>query len=86
MSDRPTFEHKAFYSPNEVAAILGVSRSYASARVADGRIQAVRLSPRARRVPYAEVMRLVDQPLPVRRRAMSVDAIEAVSRDLAAEA
>lgn len=60
------FELKAFYSPAEVAAILGVSVSYINGRVDKGEIDAVRLSPRVTRIPYASLMALVGQALPVR--------------------
>lgn len=60
------FEHKAFYSPAEVAEILGVSVSYINSRVDKGEIDAVRLSPRVTRIPYGSLMALVGRPLPVR--------------------
>jgi excisionase family DNA binding protein len=60
------FEHKPFYSPAEVAAILGVSPSYINSMVDRGEIDAIRLSPRVTRIPYGSVMSLVGQALDVR--------------------
>lgn len=57
------FEHKAFYSPAEVASILGVSVSYVNSQVEKGAIDAIRLSPRVTRIPYAALMILVGTPL-----------------------
>ena len=57
------FEHKAFYSPAEVASILGVSVSYVNAQVEKGTIDAIRLSPRVTRIPYGALMSLVGTPL-----------------------
>ena len=57
------FEHKAFYTPAEVASILGVSVSYVNAQVDKGLIDAIRLSPRVTRIPYGALMALVGTPL-----------------------
>ena len=57
------FEHKAFYSPSEVASILGVSVSYVNSQIEKGAIDAVRLSPRITRIPYAALMILAGTPL-----------------------
>ena len=59
------FELKPYYSPAEVAAILGVSVSYVNLRIERGEIDAVRLSPRITRIPYGTLRGLVDKPLPV---------------------
>jgi len=67
------FEHKAFYSPAEVAAILGVSVSYINSRVDKGEIDAIRLSPRVTRIPYGSLMSLVGQALPVRVKRRSAE-------------
>lgn len=78
------FEPKAFYSPSELAAILGVSVSYVNSQVEKGAIRAIRLSPRVTRIPYAAVMRLVGSPLEVtveRRSAAERARERAVRRD-----
>jgi excisionase family DNA binding protein len=59
------FEHKPFYSPAEVASILGVSVSYINHRIDRGEIDAIRLSPRVTRVPYGVLRALVGRPLAV---------------------
>jgi len=79
------FEHKAFYSPTEVAAILGVSHSYVTQHVHDGLISAIRVSPRVTRIPYATLMALLERPLPIRRFRMSPADIDGVSRSLQEE-
>lgn len=76
------FEHKAFYSPAEVAAILGVSHSYVTQYIHDGLISAIHVSPRVTRIPYATLMALLERPLPVRRFRMSPAEINDVSRSL----
>jgi hypothetical protein len=59
------FEQKPFYSPAEVAGILGVSVSYINHRIDRGEIDAIRLSPRVTRVPYGVLRALAGQPLAV---------------------
>jgi excisionase family DNA binding protein len=79
------FEHKAFYSPSEVATILGVSHSYVTDSIRVGRIAAVHVSPRVTRIPYATLMALLANPLPIRRRRMTPAEIKAVSQSLVEE-
>jgi len=76
------FEHKAFYSPAEVAAILGVSVSYVNSQVERGVIDAIRLSPRVTRIPYAALMVLVGTPMAptVERRTKAERARERAAR------
>ncbi len=76
------FEHKAFYTPAEVASILNVSHSYVTESIRVGRIAAIRVSPRVTRVPYATLMALLESPLPVRRFRLSPAEIEATSESL----
>lgn len=76
------FEHKAFYSPAEVAQIIGASHSYVTDSIRAGRIAAIHLSPRVQRVAYGTLMALLERPLPVRRRRMAASEIEAVSKTL----
>jgi len=80
--DVDQFEHKAFYSPAEVALILDVSHSYVTDSIREGRIAAIHLSPRVQRVAYGTLMALLERPLPVRRRRMTPAEIEAVSQTL----
>lgn len=79
------FEHKAFYSPAEVALILNVSHSYVTDSIREGRIAAIHLSPRVQRVAYGTLIALLERPLPVRRRRMAPAEIEAVSKTLGDE-
>lgn len=53
------FERKPYYSPVELAAILGVHRATIDRYIRDGRLRAVKLSARAYRIPLGAVLRLV---------------------------
>jgi excisionase family DNA binding protein len=53
------FERKPYYSPAELAAILGVHRATIDRYIRDGRLRAVKLSARAYRIPLGAVLRLV---------------------------
>ena len=79
------FPAKAFYSPAEVAHILGVSDSHVTNMVKGGAIEAVRVSPRIIRISYGTLMSLIGQPLHVRRRALPADEVEAGRRELREE-
>ena len=79
------FPAKAFYSPAEVAHILGVSDSHITNMVKSGAIEAVRISPRIIRISYGTLMRLIGQPLDVRRVALTADEVEAERRELREE-
>ena len=79
------FEHKPFYTPTEVAAILGASHSYVTDAIRQGRIEAIHLSPRVTRISYATLLALIERPLPIRRTRMTTADIEAVSRSLRRE-
>jgi excisionase family DNA binding protein len=58
-------EPKPFYSPGEVAEILGVSVSYINSRIERHEIDAIRLSPRVTRIPYGVLQSLIGKPLSV---------------------
>jgi excisionase family DNA binding protein len=73
---------KAFYSPAEVANILDVSDSHITNMINSGAIESVRLSPRIIRISYGTLMRLIGQPLPVYRGALTADEVEAARREL----
>lgn len=53
------FERKAYYSPKELAAILGVHRTTIDRYIRDGKLRAVKLSARTYRIPLGAVLRLV---------------------------
>ena len=53
------FERKAYYSPKELADILGVHRTTIDRYIRQGRLRAVKLSERAYRIPLGAVLRLV---------------------------
>jgi len=53
------FERKAYYSPKELAEILGVHRTTIDRYIREGRLRAVKLSERAYRIPLGAVLRLV---------------------------
>ena len=79
------FPAKAFYSPAEVAQILGVSDSHITNMVKGGTIDAVRLSPRVIRISYGTLMRLIGQPLPVERGTLDADMVDTSRRELREE-
>lgn len=56
------FERKAFYSPSEIAAILGVSTQTVLDRIHDGSLYAFRLSPRIYRITIASFMQFLGEP------------------------
>ena len=53
------FERKPYYSPKELAAVLGVHRTTIDRYIREGRLRAVKLSERAYRIPLGAVLRLV---------------------------
>ncbi len=79
------FEQKPFYSPAEVAGILGVSVSYINDRIDRGEIDAVRLSPRVTRVPYGALRSLVGMPLSITVQRRSAAERQAEREELLAE-
>jgi len=80
------FPAKPFYSPAEVAHILGVSDSHITNLVGKGSIAAVRLSPRVIRISYGTLMGLVGEPLPIRRETLTAAEVNAGRRELREEA
>lgn len=67
-STAPMFVRKAFYAPDEVASLLGVSKQTILNRIHDGQLDVVRVSPRVFRIPLGGLMRFLrpDAPLRVR--------------------
>lgn len=53
------FERKPYYSPTELAEILGVHRTTIDRYIRERRLRAVKLSKRAYRIPLGAVLRLV---------------------------
>ncbi len=68
---RPTvpfdFERKAFYTPAEVAGIVGVSDQTILERIHTGKLYAVRLGPRLFRIPLGSLMQFLGVPPAIRR-------------------
>jgi len=62
------FVRKAFYSPDEIARLLGVSKQTILNRIRDGQLIAVRVSPRVYRVPLGGLMRFLRPDAPSRTR------------------
>jgi len=81
------FERKAYYSPRELADILGLHRTTIDCYIRDGRLRAVKLSERAYRIPLGAVLRLVspEETTPVRHPAQAEDAAEAGLADVREE-
>ncbi len=79
------FPVKPFYSPAEVAAILGVSDTHVHTLIERGVIDAVRISPRVTRISYGSLMALIGRPLAVTRSTLRPEDVEAISADLEAE-
>jgi excisionase family DNA binding protein len=79
------FPVKPFYSPAEVARILDVSDTHVLNLIEHGTIAAVRVSPRVLRISYGSLMRLIGQPLAVRRETLSPDEVRALRDELRLE-
>jgi len=77
------FERKAYYSPTELAAILGVHRTTIDRYIRDGKLRAVKLSERTYRIPLGAVLRLVspEELPPVRHPSLAEGAAEAALDD-----
>jgi len=60
------FVRKAFYSPDEIARLLGVSKQTVLNRIRDGRLMSVRVSPRVYRVPLGGLLRFLRPDAPSR--------------------
>ena len=76
---------KAFYSPAEVAGILGVSDTHVHTLIERGTLDAVRISPRVTRISYGSLMAIVGRPLAVARSVLQPEDVEAMAADLEAE-
>ena len=85
--ERPTleFERKAFYSPIEVARILGVSTQTVLDRIHDGSLYGVRLSPRIYRVPLGGLLMFLGEPPRIKRITRSVRRLPRWARELDGE-
>lgn len=72
------FERKPYYSPKELAEILGVHRTTIDRYIREGRLRAVKLSARAYRIPLGAVLRLVatEEIAPVRHPSLAEGAAE----------
>jgi len=81
------FERKPYYSPKELAAILGVHRTTIDRYIRDGRLRAVKLSERAYRIPLGAVLRLLspDEMTPVRHPPLPEGAAEAALAEVREE-
>lgn len=62
----PLEHRKAFYSPRDVAQLAGVDPKTVLTWIHEGRLNAVRLSPRIYRIPLAAVIKLL-YPAEIRR-------------------
>ena len=79
------FAIKPFYSPAEVAAILGVSDTHVHALIGRGKLQAVRISPRVTRIPYGSLATIIGRPLAVTRSVLRPEDVQAIEADLVSE-
>lgn len=72
------FERKAYYSPTELATILGVHRTTIDRYIRDGKLRAVKLSERTYRIPLGAVLRFVspDELPPVRHPSLAEGVAE----------
>lgn len=81
------FERKSYYSPKELAGILGLHRTTIDRYIREGRLHAVKLSERTYRIPLGAVLRLVapEEIPPVHRPKMSEGAGDAALAELREE-
>ena len=81
------FERKAYYSPTELAAILGVHRTTVDRYIREGKLRAVKLSERTYRIPLGAVLRLLapDEVGPVRHPPLPDAAAETALAELRRE-
>ena len=81
------FERKPFYSPSEVAVILGVSAQTVRDWIHDDRLFAVRLSERLYRIPLGALLQKLGHPARIRHEDRTGRASDdrADARRLAAE-
>lgn len=76
------FERKPFYSPAEVAHILGISDETVRKRIEDQTLYAVHVGPRLLRIPLAALMLFLGEPARVRRSRDPRARIDALTDDL----
>lgn len=79
------FPVKPFYSPAEVADILGVSDTHVHTLIGRGQLQAVRVSPRVTRIPYGSLASIIGRPLAVRRSVLRAEDVKAIEAQLESE-
>ena len=56
------FERKPFYTPAEVAELLGISDQTVLERIHEGQLFAVQLGPRLYRIPLGSVLQFLGAP------------------------
>ena len=81
----PEFERKAFYSPSEIAKILGVSTQTVLDRIHDRSLYAFRLSPRIYRITIASFMQFLGEPPRIKRITRRVKRLPDWDREFAHE-
>lgn len=79
------FERKAFYSPAEIAEILGVSTQTVLDRIHDGSLYGVRLSPRLYRVPLGGLLMFLGEPPRIRHTVRTSGRLPKWARELDGE-
>ena len=79
------FERKPFYSPAEIAGLLGVSTQTVLDRIHDGSLFAFRLSPRIYRITLASFMQFLGEPPRIKRITRKVKRLPNWDREFADE-
>lgn len=79
------FERKPFYSPSQIAQILGISTQSVLDRIHEDKLYAVRISPRIYRIPLAGFLQFLGEPPPIRRTVRRVRRLPDWDRTLATE-
>lgn len=79
------FARKPFYSPSEVAQILGISTQSVLDRIHDGTLYAIRLSPRIYRIPLGGLLQFLGEPSRIARTVKRVRRLPDLDRELATE-
>jgi excisionase family DNA binding protein len=82
---RLEFERKAFYSPAEIAKVIGVSTQTVLDRIHDGSLYAFRLSPRIYRITLASFMQFLGEPPRIKRITRKVKRLPDWDREFAHE-
>ena len=81
----PDGQRRAFYSPNEAAALLGVSTTTVRGWIRSDRLFAYRVSHRASRIPLTSLMEMLGGSQPVTHRTLSQAEAEAIWDEIEAE-